>query len=243
MPKPKKTLEPQQERSRESLRKLTKAAAEVLGQRGVEGTTIPRIAHHAGLTPGAVYRRFRDKDALLETVVLGILERQDERVRTGMTPAIAARIPLPVFAEQSIGGMVTVYRMNAPLLGAMRQFVQGRANTPFATRAGRLEARSFERVVDLFMAHRRHIKHPNPRRAVSLGLMMVISTLYELVVMPMPQGVREWKDLLPRDDQTLKRELVRAFLSYLGVQRNDIPSGEGKGARRVSRTGPRTRIT
>jgi len=49
--KVRKTLEPRQERSRESLRKLVKAAVEVLGQRGVEGTTIPRIARHAGLTP------------------------------------------------------------------------------------------------------------------------------------------------------------------------------------------------
>src|SRR5271155_6262230 len=68
-------LAPQQERSRESLRKLMKAAAEVLGQHGVEGATIPRIAAHAGLTPGAIYRRFSDKDALLESVILDILER------------------------------------------------------------------------------------------------------------------------------------------------------------------------
>src|ERR1700689_4602710 len=46
-----KTLAPQQARSRESTRKLLKAAAEVLGQHGVEGATIPRIAEHAGLTP------------------------------------------------------------------------------------------------------------------------------------------------------------------------------------------------
>jgi len=57
-----KTLAPQQARSRESLRKLLKAAAEVLGQHGLEGATIPRIAQHAGLTPGAIYRRFPDKD-------------------------------------------------------------------------------------------------------------------------------------------------------------------------------------
>jgi len=51
------SLAPQQARSRESLRKLLKAAAEVLGQHGLDGATIPRIAAHAGLTPGAIYRR------------------------------------------------------------------------------------------------------------------------------------------------------------------------------------------
>jgi AcrR family transcriptional regulator len=94
----KSRLEPQQERSRESLRKLQKATAEVLGQHGVDGATIPRIARHAGLTPGAVYRRFRDKDALLETTILGILERQEERLKSGLTPEKVARIPLAVFA-------------------------------------------------------------------------------------------------------------------------------------------------
>src|SRR6185369_13202095 len=106
MPKTRKTLEPQQARSRESLRRLLKAATEVLGQHGVEGTTIPRIAQHAGLTPGSVYRRFHDKEALLETVILGVLERQDERLHASMTLEMAQQIPLPVFAEQLINGMV-----------------------------------------------------------------------------------------------------------------------------------------
>jgi len=236
MPKPMKTLEPQQERSRESLRKLLKAATEVLGQHGVEGTTIPRIAQHAGLTPGAVYRRFRDKDELLETAILGILERQDERVKAGMTPDMAARIPLEVFAEQIVGGMVVTYRMNAALLRALRQFVQGRANTAFVKKAGKLEVRAYEGLVDRILAGRTDIRHPNPRIAVSFGLMMVISTLYELIVMPI--SVLDWKGLLPKDDQALKRELTRAFLSYLDVDvKPRTPSrttSAGRGSRRQS---------
>src|SRR5215467_14195145 len=97
----KKNLEPQQERSRESLRKLLRAATEVLGQHGVEGTTIPRIAQHAGLTPGSIYRRFHDKEALLETAILGMLERTGENMRA-LTPEMVREIPLHVFAEQII---------------------------------------------------------------------------------------------------------------------------------------------
>src|SRR2546423_1421145 len=130
-PMAKKTLEPQQARSRESTRKLLKAAAEVLGQHGVEGTTIPRIAQHAGLTPGAVYRRFPDKDALLEAVVMGILERQEHRLRIALTPDMARQIPLAVFAEQLVSSMLVSYRANAGLLRALRQFSQARFHTPF----------------------------------------------------------------------------------------------------------------
>lgn len=212
----KKTLAPQQARSRESLRKLQKATAEVLGQHGVEGTTIPRIAQHAGLTPGAIYRRFHDKDALLEATILGILERQDERMKTGLKPAAAAQIPLPVFAEQIVGGMVLSYRVNAALLRAMRTFVHNRPHTAFYKKAMKLEAQTFEQVVELFMAHRKDIRHPEPRTAISLALMMVSSTLFDWVVMPLDVGA--WKSFLPKDDQALKRELTRAFLSYLGVE-------------------------
>src|SRR5262245_10068775 len=166
----KTSLEPRQERSRESLRKLLKAATDVLGQHGVEGTTIPRIAEHAGLTPGAVYRRFRDKDALVEAAILGILERQDERLKAGLTPANAAKIPLDVFAEQIVGSLLVTYRANARLLRALRHFCQGRADTPFVKKAAKLEIRSFERLVDLVLAGRSDMGHPHPRTAVSLGL-------------------------------------------------------------------------
>jgi len=212
----KKTLAPQQERSRESLRKLQKATAEVLGQHGVEGTTIPRIAHHAGLTPGAIYRRFHDKDALLEATILGMLQRQEERMKVGLTPAAAAQIPLPVFADQIISGMVVSYRVNAALLRAMRTFVRGRANTAFWKTACKFEVRAIEHVIELFLTHRKEIRHPDPRMAITMGFMMVVSTLYEIVVMPTDLGPMD--NFLPKDDQALKRELVRAFLNYLGVE-------------------------
>jgi AcrR family transcriptional regulator len=212
---PSRSLAPQQARSRESLRKLLKAAAEVLGQHGVDGATIPRIATHAGMTPGAVYRRFRDKEALLEAVILGILERQTERLEvSGLTVTSAKQVPLAVFAEQVIGSLVVSYRANAPLLRAMRQFAQTRCHTPFWRKATKLEIGGFERIAALFLAHKAEIRHPDPKAAVAMALMIVISTLFEVVVMPTDLG--PMKQLLP-DDAGLKRELTRAFLSYLGA--------------------------
>lgn len=216
MAKSKKTLAPQQARSRESLNKLLKAALEVLGQHGVEGTTIPRIAHHAGLTPGAVYRRFHDKEALLETVIIGLLERQNERIRVAMTPDMARQIPLPVLAEQVIHMMVLSHRVNSNLLRAMRHFAGARMHTPFARKASRLELSTYQYLAGLFLAHRKDIKHPDPQAAVSMGLMMLFSTLMEMVLIE--PDFKNWQALFPKDDASLKRELTRAFLSYLGVE-------------------------
>ena len=76
-----------------------------------------------------------------------------------------------------------------------------------------MEVRSYERLVDLFLANANGMQHPDPKMAVSLGMMMVVSTLQELVL-DTPE-IRVWKGLMPRNDLTLKDELTRAFLSYL----------------------------
>jgi AcrR family transcriptional regulator len=215
MDKPEKRLAPQQARSRESLHRLLQAAMEMLGQHGVAGATIPRIAAHAGLTPGAVYRRFRNKDVLIETAILRILEDQDKGLRLSLTVAGTANIPLASLAEQVINSLVTSYRANAGLLRAVRQFVHDKEGSPFWNKAAKLEMRTLEHLVTIFLGHGPEIGHPEPRGATALGLIMVIGTLWEIVVNP--GDTKLWKGLLPTDDRTLKAELRRSFLSYLGV--------------------------
>jgi AcrR family transcriptional regulator len=210
-------LAPQQARSRESLTKLLKAAIEVLGQRGVAGATIPRIAAHAGLTPGAVYRRFRNKDVLLEIAILRVLEDQHSFLRHSLTVEAAAQIPFATLVEQVINSFVVSYRGNARLLRAVRQFLRDKEGTPFWHKAAKLQVRTFEHLVAVCVQSGREIKHSDPRAAAALALMMVSGTLWEVVVDP--GDAKLWKGLLPQDDRILKSELTRSFLSYLGVER------------------------
>jgi AcrR family transcriptional regulator len=219
MPKKVKTLEPQQERSRESLRRLLKAAAEVLGQHGLAGATIPRIAAHAALTPGAVYRRFRNKDVLLETMILKIMEDQDRYMRQSITTTMAAEIPAAVLAGQVISSLLISYRQNAGLLRAMRQFAQEREGTAFGKKVTRLEVRTFEYVVDLLVASKGKISHTDPRVAVGLGVAMIVGALWELVVYP--PNTKALKGLVPGSDMELQQELTRSLLSYLTTDKQD----------------------
>src|ERR1700689_5385215 len=84
-PMPQTTLPAHQARSRESLARLLKAAAEVLNKDGLERATIPRIAAKAGLSPATIYRRFPDKDALLREVCLRMLEENYKNSKKLMT--------------------------------------------------------------------------------------------------------------------------------------------------------------
>ena len=44
--------------------------------------------------------------------------------------------------------------------------------------------------------------------------------MWEVVVNP--RDTKLWRGLLPKDDKTLKGELTKSFLSYLGVERRSI---------------------
>jgi AcrR family transcriptional regulator len=49
--------------------KLLQAAADIIGERGFERTSLEAIAARAGMTRGAIYGNFRDKEALFLAVV------------------------------------------------------------------------------------------------------------------------------------------------------------------------------
>ena len=72
----------------------------------------------------------------------------------------------------------------------------------------------FERIVNMFLTHKSEIRHSDPKTAVSVALMIVSSTLFEVIVMPTDLG--PLRQFLP-DDAGLKRELNRAVLNYLGA--------------------------
>jgi AcrR family transcriptional regulator len=62
-------LEPKQDRSQESTRRLLDAAAELVAERGYAGATIAAIGERAGYSRGLVSARFRSKDNLMWALV------------------------------------------------------------------------------------------------------------------------------------------------------------------------------
>jgi AcrR family transcriptional regulator len=56
----------QAERRAESERRLIQAAAELIVERGIEGTSLAEIGRRAGYSHGLVHQRFGSKDALIE---------------------------------------------------------------------------------------------------------------------------------------------------------------------------------
>jgi AcrR family transcriptional regulator len=213
---PKTILPAHQERSRKSLAGLLKAAAEVLNKDGLEGATIPKIAARAGLSPGAVYRRFTDKDALLREVCLRLLEENYKGGKELFASDRWKNMSLEEMSRGVIAMTVKGHRVHRGLLRALLFFTHQHPDATFIRKCEELEWRVFQEVGDLLLAHRSEIQHPDPESAVRFALLMLGMVVQGAIVLPAdPKNLNR---LLPGVESKLENELSTMFLRYLGLK-------------------------
>jgi len=210
---------PVQERSRESLRRILDAAEVVLARYGMEGAILPRIAKQARTSTANLYRRFRDKDALMAAVFQRLRERSSAATAEQVSPEMVRPMGLVQFSRNVIVGMIRSYRGDAGLSRACVQYSEQHWETEFVRKTRASEAKSFETMVGTFMIWREQIKHPDPERAVRFGFVMIALVLRELILF---RRTHLFADLIPLDDDMLTEELPRLFLRYLGVESNEV---------------------
>jgi AcrR family transcriptional regulator len=153
---------PRQARSQESLRRMLDAAEKVLSTHGLQGTTLPRIAAEAGFTAPNVYRRFRDKDALMAAVFQRLTERSSAGTAAEFDPETVRPLGIVQFSQNVIAGMIRGYRTQAGLSRATVEYSERHWEVGFVRNARASEARSFQRMVDTFLMWRDQIRHPDP---------------------------------------------------------------------------------
>ncbi|MDX2275309.1 MAG: TetR/AcrR family transcriptional regulator [Hyphomonadaceae bacterium] len=80
MPVRQRATEPVQARAQATREELITAAAELLGEVGVERLSTNLICARAGLTPPAFYRYFKDKYAILEELGERLMDAQNQAI-------------------------------------------------------------------------------------------------------------------------------------------------------------------
>jgi AcrR family transcriptional regulator len=213
---PKTTLPAHQARSRESLLRLLKAAAEVLNKDGLEGATIPRIAARAGLSPGTVYRRFPDKDALLREVCLRLLQENYQGTRKLLASEQWKSMSLVELSRSVIAITLKGHHSHRGLLRALLLFTLQHPDAAFVRKSEELEWKTLNDVGELLLTRRCEIHHPDPESAVKFALLMVGVAAQGIFILP--QHPTDFDRLLPDVETQLQRELPRMFLRYLGVK-------------------------
>lgn len=90
--------EPQQARSAATLARVLQAAEDVAGSAGLDEMTISGVAERAGVSVGTIYRRFEDKEQLINALMERMLDRREEYVAERLRTA-----------EPSLSGVLDAY--------------------------------------------------------------------------------------------------------------------------------------
>ena len=117
---------PRQARSRATYQRLLDAAEALMAEQSFDDTTVAAIVEHAGLSAGAFYARFRDKEGLfrhleerafdeVRDVVAGVLAALPT---TPTRPDAASRDPADLFARL-IASLAAAYQRRRSLIRAV----------------------------------------------------------------------------------------------------------------------------
>jgi AcrR family transcriptional regulator len=203
---------PQQARSRAALRRLLASAEHVLVNEGPEEFTIARVAEHAGVSVGGLYRRFESKEQLIDAVRHALLERLEEAVAEAFANA-----------EPSLGGVVDAFTsaLSETLAESSRiipALLAGGRSVDVPEQGLRTVTSLQQRFLDAVAPHRKQIRHPDPVAALNIVFRSVIATgTHRAAISPwLPDGLtwRQWA-----------REIADMTTAYLTAERyNSSPA-------------------
>lgn len=203
--------EPRQARSIETYNRLLDAAEEILLTTSFDDMTVAEVAAKAHVTIGAIYARFRDKDALLRRLE----QRMNEEFLT-LNQENTGDLEHVTFDGMVLSHhrrLISVYRRRRGIARAL--VLRAHRDPALRRRIERLNLRNLPRFARAIRKHAA-IEHPHPDRAIQFALIAVRSICREVILFR-----ESWPGAKPVSDDELARELTRQFLSYLGVRVGD----------------------
>jgi AcrR family transcriptional regulator len=181
---------PQQARSRAALQRLLASAEHVLINHGPDELTIARVAEHAGVSVGGVYRRFAGKDQLIDAVKQALAERLEHSVATALDNAGPS---LQGVVDALVTALSDTLDESARLIPAI--LAGGRTAEP-PEEGLRIFIGLRQRFVDAMAQYRDQIHHPDPDVALEMAFRNVIGTGAHRAAMStwLPDGLtwRQW---------------------------------------------------
>src|SRR5437588_1233867 len=199
-----------QARSRLTLHRLLSAAEALLEHGGLDAATVPAIAETAGVSVGVVYRRFPGKDALLRAVYERFFSIYGEQNRARLQSLSMLDLPLSALARAVIVGMTQGYQQRRGLFRALIRYARTHRDAEFRAAAKKMSRDTSRAITCLLIRHRDRIAHPEPEKAIELGLLAVAATLQNILLEEETlHGIEE--------PEHLEEEMVRLFFGYLGI--------------------------
>ena len=163
---------PKQRRSRESYERVLAAAHQLLEENGFEGFTVQEVASRAGVSVGAIYERFGNKETLLHTVHARLTETilAFDASEAGPEPAATGEL-IEVLVRRlatTLGAHQAIVRAFMHI-GALDDVIADRGSLVIIELGLRFKGALRPRVADF--------SHPDPELALDVAFRIAYSTL------------------------------------------------------------------
>jgi len=199
---------PQQARTRKALGRMLDAAEKLVATKGFAETGIAEIARLSGSSVGGFYRRFRDKQGLLQALHDRFCDEARATADAALDPPRWSGASTAEIMRQFSAFLIQIYRERE---GAFRAFMLA-SMTDESVRRRTVELREHIHLRFAALLADRHgeLGHPEPEVGSAFAIDMMLATL--------SQAVQFQQGALGLADPRLDSELPRAFLAYLGVR-------------------------
>ncbi len=200
---------PKQRRSRESYERVLDAAHVLLEENGFEGFTVQEVAARAGVSIGAIYERFGNKETLLRAVHARLMEAMAACDAPGAADGAAGA---SVGAPEAIASAVaSIAKLMSDHRKALRAFMHlGAVDEVISARGSQASVAASKAFKRELLSYAAEMSHPQPEIALDVAFRMTYSTLARQVMYgPVFESDRRlsWK--------RLTEELTAACTAYL----------------------------
>lgn len=199
---------PRQDRSRRTLEAMLDAVEALIAERGVDVLKLGDIAARAGYTTGAIYARFRDKEALLEQLYDRFVTRAMEAMDQGYATLTAEGVDLTEALNLWVRTLIAHQRQNWSLHNAFLTRIQ--TEEPCRLRSRELTLHAAWVLRQVMEQHHDRIAHDDLDRAAGMAVLIMYATIERAITLREPASV-----YLPASDDALVAELVRVLSAYL----------------------------
>jgi AcrR family transcriptional regulator len=213
-------FKPTQARSQQTQERLLEATRELLEETVFEQLTIQQIAARAGCSVGTFYGRFKNKEAVLPL----LLEEHYAEVEAETDDLFATERWVDASLEKRVSAVVDhaasiALRQPGLIRALVLRNYQRPESIPASIRAS--AQKILGRLYEVLLEARSEIRHPSATTAVEVGLLMVVTSLRERIVLT---GATH-STTLSLDNKRLIEELKRALLAYLtaGTEAGRVP--------------------
>lgn len=203
--------ESQQTRGERTQAALLDAAEELIVENGMDGTSIADVAKRAGSSVGSVYHHFKDKRALFYALFHRMTQIMVDQTKLAADPARWEGAKVRDLLEGYVEFRLQQRREAGVSKAAMALVM---ADDPeLKAHMSEIKLEGSQALLELILARRSEITHPDPKFAASFVIDQINAMLYAL-----SDPYQKKSALMEVDDETFAREVVAWAASILGLR-------------------------